>query len=258
MRRYFYEGPIQKDLALILEGEIFHHIFDVCRLQVGQRFELLNDCGSAFLVIVEKVEKKRAVVLVQEERAIPAIKEPHIYLYMSFPKVPTFEAVVEKAVEMGVKAIIPFLSDFSFVRTQGQFPTPKIPRWQKIILQATQQSGRGDLLKIEKVQTLAEILPLVTSMERTLNVIAYEGESPLSLKEFIKQKKKSPFQRINVFVGSEGGFSDSEIKNFKNLDLPPVTLGDQVLRVETACLTLVASLKYEFDLLDAANSESAI
>ncbi len=249
MRRYFYEGAIEKGSTLLLQGEIFHHIFDVCRLQVGQRFELLNESGSAFLVLVESIEKKRAQVLVQEERKIPAIKEPHIYLYMSFPKVPTFEAVVEKAVEMGVKSVVPFLSDFSFVRTPGQFPAPKLPRWQKIILQATQQSGRGDLLKIEKVQSLNEILPMVTAMERTLNVIAYEGESPQSLKEFIKQKKNANLQRINIFVGSEGGFSDAEIERFKNLDLPPVTLGDQVLRVETACLTLVASLKYEFDLL---------
>lgn len=250
MRRYFYEGDIQTGTTLTLQGDLFHHIFDVCRLQPGQHFELLNNKGLAFLVAVESVGKKQAHVLVQEQRNIPSIKTPHIYLYVSFPKVPTFEMIVEKSVELGVTAIIPVLSDFSFVRTVNQFPAQKMTRWQKIILQATQQSGRGDLMRLEEPVLLDSILASINTTAETLNVIAYEGETPLALKTYlVEQKQKRTVQRINLFVGSEGGFSDSEIVKFKNLDLPPVTLGEQVLRVETACLTLVASLKYEFDLL---------
>ena len=249
MKRYFYDGELQKGARLSLAGDLFHHIFEVCRLKIGEHFELLNEKGRAYLVAVESIDKKRSQVLVLEERQIAEIKFPHIYLYLSFPKISTFEAVVEKSVEMGVKSITPFFSDFSFVRTLSQFPTLKVPRWQKIILQATQQSGRGDLLKIEGVKNLKELLPEVNSMENTLNVIAYEGEATQSLKAFIAQRRNVSLRRINIFVGSEGGFSGSEILRFKDLDLPPVTLGDQVLRVETACMTLVAGLKYEFDLL---------
>lgn len=249
MRRYFFDGELSAGLKITLEGELFHHIFEVCRLQVGQHFELLNDKNIAFLVVIESIEKKKARVLTQEQRIIPKIKEPHIYLYLSFPKISTFESVIEKSVELGVKKIIPVLSDFSFMRTLNQFPELKIPRWKKIILQATQQSGRGDLMTIERVQFLTEVLPEIVKIEECLNVISYEGETVHSLKSFISQKTSKNIKRINIFVGSEGGFSDSELKTFKNLDLPPVSLGDQVLRVETACMTLVASLKYEFDLL---------
>jgi 16S rRNA (uracil1498-N3)-methyltransferase len=250
VRRYFYEGEIQIGSSLNLQGDLFHHIFDVCRLQQGQHFELLNNRGLAFLVKVETVGKKQAQVFVQEERVIPPIRTPHIHLYLSFPKVPTFEMIVEKSVELGVVSITPVLSDFSFVRTLNQFPTAKVPRWQKIILQATQQSGRGDLMRIEEPIFLNSSVKTLRAMEKTLNVVAYEGASPLSLKNYLaSEKQKHQFDRVNLFVGSEGGFSDEEIVQFKNLDLPPVTLGDQVLRVETACLTLVASLKYEFDLL---------
>lgn len=249
MRRYFYDQNIQVGETLVLRGDLFHHIFEVCRLQTGQRFELVTARGVAYLVRVEFVDKRAAQVLVQEERVIPPLKEPHIYLYMSFPKVATFESVVEKSVEMGVTSVVPFLSDFSFVRSLNQFPVAKLSRWEKIVLQATQQSGRGDLLKIEEPRFLKDILPQLKTMDSVLNVIAYEGESPHSLKDFLSLNDKLKIRRINIFVGSEGGFSDREIRSFKDLDLPPVTLGEQVLRVETACLTLVASLKYEFDLL---------
>lgn len=249
MRRYFYEGAIATGTTLALQGDLFHHIFDVCRLQVGQHFELLSDDGRAFLVVVESIGKKQAQVLVEEERILPMIKKPHLHLFLCFPKIPTFEAVVEKSVEMGVLSITPVLSDFSFVRTTNQFPTAKVPRWQKIILQATQQSGRGDRLKIENVTSLESAISNVKNMSNALSVIAYEGLAPLSLKAYLAKHSRPGIERINIFVGSEGGFSDAEIQRFKDLDLPPVTLGDQVLRVETACVTLVASLKYEFDLL---------
>ena len=249
MRRYFYPDLLHTEAQFTLQGELFHHIFDVCRLQVGQHFELLNSTGVAYLVRVLEVGKKTAQVVVCEERKIPSLKEPHIHLYLSFPKVSTFEAIVEKSVEMGVKSITPLLSDFSSVRTKAQFPSPKLPRWQKIILQATQQSGRGDLMLLNDVQTLNDSFKAQDQKsEDTLTIVAYEGHAALTFKEYLTRRKSAHLKNLGVYVGSEGGFSEQEIQRFMALDLPPVTLGDQVLRVETACLTLVSSLKYEFDL----------
>lgn len=263
MRRYFYSKPLSNETILTLEGELFHHIFEVCRMQVGQHFELLNSKGSAYLVKVESVGKRAAQVLVCEERVISRLKEPHIHLFLSFPKVSTFESIIEKSVEMGVKSITPFLSDFSSVRSRSQFPMTKLPRWQKIILQATQQCGRGDLMELNDVQILSEILngdrfkkdcrggadgAAVKEAEDPLHIVAYEGEAQVTLKEQLISKKEGSLKNIFVYIGSEGGFSDQEIQRFRQLDLPPVTLGEQVLRVETACMALVSAIKYEFEI----------
>jgi 16S rRNA (uracil1498-N3)-methyltransferase len=249
MRRYFFDGNLECGRREHIQGDLFHHIFDVCRLQVGQHFEFISAQGEAYLAEVESVSKRQAEVLIREKRTLPPLREPHIHLFLSFPKIPTFELIVEKSVELGVSAITPVLSDFSFVRSMSQFPTVKVPRWKKIILQATQQSGRGDLMPIHEPRKLEEVLATRSTGSDQLTVVAYEGESPTSLKEYLSLQKRPSIKCINVFVGSEGGFSDKEITQFKKLDLSPVTLGDQVLRVETACLTLVASLKYEFELL---------
>lgn len=254
MRRYYYNEKMSQGQNLVIQGDLFHHIFEVCRLQPGQHFELLNEQGKAFLALVNQVSKKSATITLCEERVLPVLKEPLVYLYLSFPKVSTFEAVVEKSVEMGVKTIIPFLSDFSHFRTVQQFPSEKMFRWKKIILQATQQSGRSDLMTIEEVKTLSDLINQIDrSSSQVLNIISYEGEAPVTLKEHISKIRSAhqggtKINRVNLFVGSEGGFSEKEVETFKKLDLIPVTLGDQILRVETACMTLVASIKYEFDI----------
>ena len=262
MRRYYYEGLILPQYDVLIEGDVFHHIFVVCRMQVGNSFELISNNGKAFFVEVVVVEKKRALVRVKEERLIPKLRMPLIDLYVSFPRISTFESIVEKSVEMGVNSIHPFLSEFSFIRTREHFPDNKVNRWHKIILQATQQSGRGDLMLIQEIKSLDICLQGIHE-EGQLNIFSYEGVTPLSLKEYLqsrcllnqnqtleKMNLNRKLSKINIFVGSEGGYSHREVELFKEKGIPPVTIGDQILRVETACMALVSCLKYEFDLYE--------
>ena len=84
-------------------------------------------------------------------------------------------------------------------------------------------------------------------------IFAYEGTTQRSLKaeiESIKAKFLTLPEKIWIFVGSEGGFSEGEAQFLTDLGLYPVTLGRQILRVETACMTLVSVLKYEFKLME--------
>jgi 16S rRNA (uracil1498-N3)-methyltransferase len=125
-------------------------------------------------------------------------------------------------------------------------------RWQKIVVSATQQSGRGELMKVYKPTEWSEMLKFINPNQENWCLFAYEGTSVLGVKEHLEAVKKtiaSSPQNIWIIVGSEGGFSKLEVSEMQQLGLNPVTLGSQVLRVETACMTLVAVLKYEFGLL---------
>lgn len=253
MRRYYLnQQNLEIQSELTIDGESFHHIFDVCRQQVGNHFELLTTAGDAFLVQVKDISKKRATVQVLEKRSLPKPQKPWIHLVLSVPKIATFESVLEKAVEMGVKSIQPFVSDYSFVKSIQNYPVEKEKRWLKIIQQATQQSARGDLIDLQNVQSLDQFLKNAPwKQDHSLGVFAFEGECPMTLKNYIQNWKSQNqdgknLQNIYIIVGSEGGFSQNEVANFKQLDLQPVTLGDQVLRVETACMSLISALKYDF------------
>lgn len=252
MRRYWIE---KKDLfqdQVNFSGDVFHHIFDVCRQEVGSKFEVLTEDSKAYFVEVIQVAKKTALARILEERTIPPLKEPHIHLLLSLSRFPVMDAIMEKAVEMGVSGIHPFFSEFSFLRKGEKLSDNKFERWEKIVRSATQQSGRGDLMSIHDPISFDKIAPLINQSAASVGLFAYEGPSTLSIKDYVAKAKSQHPQGIKnlwIIVGSEGGFSHKEVEEFQKLGLDPVTLGPQVLRVETACMALVSVLKYDFDLM---------
>jgi len=261
MRRYWLDKDTLSGDVIEIEGEAFHHIFGVCRQEVGHHFEVLGKDSKALLVEVIEVSKKRARAKVIEERLVPPLPRPHLVLALSVCRFPVMEAVVEKAVELGVTRIQPFFSEFSFVRKQNSLPESKIERWNKIVVSATQQCGRGDLMTISEAIDFQDLGKAFNQVPHKLGLFAYEGASTFSIKDYVQSLKAQGNNsetaallqdgEIWVFVGSEGGFSPTEVQQFKEWDLETVSLGAQVLRVETACITLLAVLKYEFGLMQS-------
>ena len=256
MRRYWIEKKMIYNDTVTFKDALFHHIFDVCRQEIGHHFEVLTEDSKAYLVEVTSKEKKQAQARIIETREIEKLPPPHIHLALSISRYPVMDSIIEKAVEMGVHSILSFCSDFSFIRKPNNLPKGKTERWQKIVVSATQQSGRGDLMKIDEPVEWPEMLKKINPSPLNWCLFAYEGDSLLGVKEYLQttqEKLKTvsghSVENIWIIVGSEGGFSEKEVTEMKQLGLNPVTLGSQVLRVETACMTLVSVLKYEFGLL---------
>jgi 16S rRNA (uracil1498-N3)-methyltransferase len=246
MRRYWIDKKDLFQQQVNFTGDVFHHIFDVCRQEVGSKFEVLGHGTNAFLVEVLSVGKKQAVAKVLETREIALLPKPHLVLALSVSRFPVMDAVVEKAVEMGVQRIQPFYSDFSFVRKADGVSENKIERWKKIIVSATQQSGRGELMQISAPLGFEELGKSFNQNTNRMGLFAYEGHATLGIKSYLKSHANlQRLEEIWLFVGSEGGFSQTEVQSFQKWSLQPVSLGDQILRVETACIASLAVLKYE-------------
>ena len=248
MRRYWLPKESFQDDEILIEGETFRHIFKVCRRQVGDRFEVLTDDGRAHLVEVTELKGKVAHCRELEVRELPALPQPHIHLALSVSKPATMEKVIEKSVELGVQSLHFFSSDFSFAKFKEKDFENKQRRWQRILLGATQQTGRGDLMKLTFHQSLNVLLEESTAAEEALGIFAYEGEAPQKLSQALEERP-SEMKNLWIFVGSEGGFSENDVKLFSDFKMIPTSLGDQVLRVETACVTLVSIIKYDLGLL---------
>lgn len=252
MRRYWIESPILVADKVEISGDTFHHIFDVCRNHIGSEFELLGiKPNIALKVQVTEIGKKKALAKIVSERAIPTLAFPRVVLNLSVPKIPTLETIVEKAVELGVERVQLFTSQYSFIRTPKDFSVTKFDRLKKIIMHATQQSGRGDLMKIMEPQPFSDILKIFTNQyQKTTGLLAYESlSSPLSLKSKLTKLALTSPQEIWLFVGSEGGFSSTEVEDAQRIGIEPISLGSQILRVETACVVLIGILKYELELI---------
>jgi 16S rRNA (uracil1498-N3)-methyltransferase len=250
VRRYWIpkEALVGEEVRLI--GDVLHHIRDVCRMHMGSKFEVIVEGGRALLVEITTEAKHESRARIIEERTIVELPRPHLHLAMAVPRFPVFEAVVEKAVELGVKSVRPLFSDFSFIRKQESMFDKKRARFEKIVVSATQQSGRGDLMKIEDPEPLDEFLSAFNRGTDLKGLFAYEGEGVLTAQQGIQQiQSGAKVNDVWIFVGAEGGFSDREVQLFQTVGLKPVTLGSQVLRVETACVALVSIIKYGFDLM---------
>lgn len=247
MRRYWIEGIVETQTTVEILDQDFHHIVDVCRQDVGSKFEILTSTGYALLVELTEVLRKSAVAQVISSRKMEELKKPYIHLAISVPKLATFEAVLEKSVELGVYKVWPFISDYSFFKSKKNIMNEKGARFQKIIKGATQQSARASLMGLEPVQEFDSLLDTYHNTPRSKALFAYEGAGGVSLKSTLGASMEH-VEHIWLFVGSEGGFSLQEVEKLKNVNLFPVSLGHQVLRVETACVTLLGVIKYELNL----------
>ncbi|MEI8217560.1 MAG: RsmE family RNA methyltransferase, partial [Elusimicrobiota bacterium] len=148
-------------------------------------------------------------------------------LYNAVPKGERFDWLVEKAAELGVTALIPIITERSVVK---DISSAKHDRWNRLSRAASEQSGRRDIMRVEAPILFDAALSQVVSS--TVGVIPWEGEETTAMREILP--RIHPGAAVAIFVGPEGGFTSQEIVRASSQSIMPVTLGKNILRVETA------------------------
>jgi 16S rRNA (uracil1498-N3)-methyltransferase len=150
------------------------------------------------------------------------------------------EMIIQKATELGVSAILPFQSERSISLKEREAKQKKAHRWQQIAVKAVQQSRRA------KVPSIGECRPFQGALEDCkddgLKILLWEKKGE-PLKRVVRQH---PTRKIYVMVGPEGGFTEAEVKLAEEKGFIAVKLGQRILRTETAAITIVGILQYEF------------
>ena len=243
MQRFFVNRQCIDHESIILEGDIVHQIRNVLRLQSGKRIVVFDNEGLEYTVILDKVEKEqiKGTICHKRQTAEPDIK---ITLYQALLKSDRFEFVLQKCTEIGVSVFVPVVCERCIVRKPG---ANKIQRWEKIIKEATEQSGRGVMpilkptLSFEDACHSSEGLSLIASLEL----------DSLALREILRSSThQSNHTIINLFIGPEGGFSAHEEALAQRNGINKIRLGPRVLRAETAGLVAATAMFYEYGELD--------
>ncbi len=182
LRRFYLEGDnltaFQIGDQFPIRGDLLHHIRDVCRFKVGDEFEVLSGDGKAHQARIAHDKKHELTVEVVATRILPPLAKPYVTICLSVPKLPKVDWIVEKAVELGAFEIRPFVSDYSFLRKVSELSENRLARWRKLVQGATQQSGRGDLMRIGEPTTLKNLLVEFSRKSDTAGLFPYEGDSP--------------------------------------------------------------------------------
>lgn len=221
MRR-FYTKDISGPFARI-EGEEARHIYKVLRLQPGQEVILCDGSGTEYLC---RLTAAGPVCEFDVLSAKVSAAEPkaQITLFQALPKADKLEHILQKCTELGVSGFVPFSSEYAVMRADDK----KLPRWERILLEASKQSGRACLPRLSAIQTFAETLPQFARQDAVLFFNERETARPLS--PALLQGAKN----VGIVVGPEGGFSPAEADAMMAAGAHSVTLGPRILRTETA------------------------
>lgn len=175
----------------------------------------------------------------------------NLTLFVALLKGDKMDLVIQKAVELGVKKIVPFISENTIVRLDEKSRIKKKNKYQMIANEACKQCGRTDLVMVDDIITSNKSL-LEKLSEYDVNIFAYENENKNnSLHEIMKYVKSKKYRNISMIIGPEGGFTLDEAKDIKALGKTKcISLGTRILRAETAAISLISIIMYELDNLD--------
>jgi 16S rRNA (uracil1498-N3)-methyltransferase len=236
MRRRFFIDQFQ-DHRASLQGEAAHHLGRVLRAQPGQLYEL-SDGTSVWLGRIDTVTRDEInfELLEQLPGTPPRLK---ITLLLSVVKFDAFEWALEKATELGVTRIVPLAAARSEKALLAAAPK-RAARWQKILLESSQQSRRVQLPTLDPLAK-PEAAFTGSSTNNALRVLLSESPAAKPLRAVLSAAHAS---EAFLAIGPEGGWTDSEFSAARSSNFLEASLGNQILRTETAVVAALANLTF--------------
>ena len=234
MPRFFINYKPAVGGTAVIEGADARHIAGALRMTPGEGLTLCDGAGTDYTCTICTVERERVTLAV--EAAAPTTAEPSlaVTLYMGLPKGDKMELIIQKAVELGVTAIVPVATGRSIVRLDQKDAAKKQTRWQKIAAEAAGQSGRGVIPTVEIPMAWKQAL---VRLARENTLLCYEGGGAP-----IGQLVTPADRAVSLVVGPEGGFDPAEVEAVTAAGGRIATLGPRILRCETAPLAAIAVL----------------
>lgn len=236
LHRFYINQEIgsQKSFSVDSIG-LVHQLHSVFRLKTGDEAIIFDGSGFDFTCRISGFDKKSISFDVESVEKSRYMTDRKVFLFASVVKKDTFEWIVEKATELGVTDIIPVISERSEKKSLNE------SRLRKIAIEASEQCGRGDVPFVSPIETMDSVFQKFSQhKDKKLHKIAFHIESNTKADDFLRDL--SIDDDVAIFIGPEGGYSLNEIDMFNKNNVAVVTLGDQVLRAETAVVASLAKV----------------
>lgn len=237
--RYYLSQHAWKTETLELTGDEAHHCTRVLRSKVGDAVEVFDGAGKSVFGEISELSKEKVLIKITSEVKKSELKS-EIHLCQSIPKGGNMELIVQKAVELGVTSIQPLITENTVASiSKPEQLKKKQEKWQRIALEACKQCGQNFLPIVHPAVKFSEFVKSPNLQELNLVAALHPQSVPLA-EAFPSEHKKA-----SLLIGPEGDFSASEYEQAFELGYQPISLGDIVLRVETATLYCISVLKHE-------------
>ena len=245
MPRFFTPSDLMEDGIIRIKGDDAFHIARSLRMAEGDTVTVCDMHGVEHTCRLTRIRDEECECEILESKSGETEPPVHITLYMAYPKGDKLETVVQKAVELGAARIVPFESSRCIKRPKAEKADKNTVRLQRIAEEAAKQCGRSRLPEVAKPISFDAMLAEANKAD--LPIFCYEGDGAQSLKQILSSSD-GEVKTIAVVVGSEGGFSLSEVEAAREVGARIVNLGPRILRCETAPSYVLSALSYHFEL----------
>ncbi len=232
IRLYNKDINNEKDLFYITDDS-YHYLSKVLKVQIGQELIIFNNTGSEFYCEIIKIDNKKCEIKVNHTKFVP----PNPYtsqITFSICKSNSADILIQKITELGVDIIQPIISENSIYTEKNINEKNKLSHWNKIIISAAEQSERSYL------PSLKNIIPFSQSLDfKCDQKIILDTNSGDMISKKLNHKAKS----FNILIGPEGDFTQEEYRLANKADFLSSSLGDNILKVETAAIAALSYLK---------------
>lgn len=226
--------------VLTVRGDVCHHLARVLRIRVGERLRF-SDGNHYYEGPVTEITRDTVCVAAETVTSVDDEPRLKVTLIQCLPRGDKMEQILQKCTELGVSRVIPVESDNSQIRLKNKKQEKQI-RWQKVVSSAAEQCGRGVIPRVEIPCGLEDA---IDSLGEEKLLFCYELEANNSFRE-TAVSLKAETESVALFIGPEGGFSEREANLILERGGKSVTMGNRILRTETAGPTALAVLMYEF------------
>lgn len=237
--RVFHPTPLSGKDRVVLEPGAAKHILTVLRLKPGAPLVLFDGFGFEFEARLDQADKKQVWVTLSGRHG-PAVESPlHVTLAQGISRGERMDYTVQKAVELGVSAVVPVLTERSVVKFGQDNGAKKREHWQGVVISACEQSGRVRLPEVRPPVTLANFLAsnALAGLKVLLDPLAGHSANDL---------QRPADGRVLLLVGPEGGLSENERNLAARVGFTGLKLGPRVLRTETAALVALSLLQSQW------------
>ena len=242
MYKFFVEDNQIVENKIKIIGNDWKHISNVLRMKIGEEILVTNKKTSeTYKCSIKNINKDEVECVIIEEKIESTELSVKVDLYQGIPKSDKMEAIIQKSVELGVNTIFPVNMKNCIAKIKDE--NKKQERWQKISESEAKQSKRNIIPSIEKSVNIDFICNNIKNYD--LVIIAYENEENITIKDILKENK---IEKIAIVVGPEGGLTEKEVDKLINSGAKVATLGKRILRTETAPITMLSMIMYEYDL----------
>lgn len=239
MVRLFLPSAHPKDNRLSITDEKAHYLISVLRRRKGDSLTIFDGTGNCFKTTIVKADRREVITEVIEKYSCNLESPLNITLVQSLLKGEKMDVIIEKTTELGVKEIVPAITERSQLRETG-----RVKRWRKIAEEASRQSGRS---VVPVVLEPVELRKYLTSpaFQPTLQGFIFYEEEGMTLSEVVSSFIPHPSSLL-VLIGPEGGFSKEEVQFAEEKGLRVISLGERILKAETAAISAVTLVQYLF------------